>query len=59
MISSVSELIFIGKAASNVEITGPKFTAGFDSRGGPRSVATTGARRTKLAVNLWPGAAIR
>ena len=43
----------------NVEVTGPKLTAGFDSRGGLRSVATTGARRTKLAVNLWSGAETR
>jgi hypothetical protein len=43
----------------NVEVTGPKLTAGFDSRGGPRSEATTGARRTKLAVNLWSGAETR
>ena len=42
----------------NVEVTGPKLTAGFDSRGGLRSVATTGARRTKLAVNLWYGAPV-
>ena len=45
--------------ASNVEVTGPKLTAGFDSRGGLRSEATTGARRTKLAVNLWSGAETR
>ena len=43
----------------NVEVTGPKLTAGFDSRGGLRSEATTGARRTKLAVNLWSGAETR
>jgi hypothetical protein len=43
----------------NVEVTGPKLTAVFDSRGGPRSEATTGARRTNIAVNLWSGAAIR
>ena len=43
----------------NVEVTGPKLTAGFDSRGAPRSEATTGARRTKLAVNLWSGAETR
>jgi hypothetical protein len=45
--------------ASNVEVTGPKLTADFDSRGGLRSEATTGARRTKLAVNLWSGAKTR
>jgi hypothetical protein len=43
----------------NVEVTGHKLTAGFDSRGGLRSEATTGARRTKLAVNLWSGAETR
>ena len=46
-------------SAPNVEVTGPKLTAGFDSRGGLRSEATTGARRTKLAVNLWSGAETR
>ena len=45
--------------AHNVEVTGPKLTAVFDSRGGPRSVATTGARRTNIAVNLWSGAETR
>ena len=45
--------------APNFEVTGPKLTAGFDSRGGLRSEATTGARRTKLAVNLWSGAETR
>ena len=48
-----------GGGSHNVEVTGPKLTAGFDSRGGPRSEATTGARRTKLAVNLWAGAETR
>ena len=43
----------------NVEVTGHKLAAGFDSRGGLRSEATTGARRTKLAVNLWSGGETR
>ena len=47
------------KNMPNVEVTGPKLTADFDSRGGLRSEATTGARRTKLAVNLWSGAETR
>ncbi len=55
----VKEIKLIKTGASNVEVTGPKLTAGFDSRGGPRSKATTGARRTKLAVNLWSGAKTR
>jgi hypothetical protein len=50
---------FFYKGVPNVEVTGHKLTAGFDSRGGPRSEATTGARRTKLAVNLWSGAETR
>ena len=36
-----------------------KLTAVTPSRGGLRSEATTGARRTKLAVNLWSGAETR
>ena len=55
----MSFYIYVTEDSSNVEVTGPKLTAGFDSRGGPRSKATTGARRTKLAVNLWSGAETR
>ena len=51
--------LVLWKGAPNVEVTGHKLTAGFDSRGGLRSEATTGARRTKLAVNLWSGAKTR
>ena len=53
------EWIIFEFGVPNVEVTGPKLTAGFDSRGGLRSEATTGARRTKLAVNLWSGAETR
>jgi hypothetical protein len=55
----ISESLVFKWCRPNVEVTGPKLTAGFDSRGGLRSEATTGARRTKLAVNLWSGAEIR
>jgi len=57
--SSISYFSFLFVFSHNVEVTGPKLTAGFDSRGGLRSEATTGARRTKLAVNLWSGAETR
>ena len=50
---------YIRELAHNAEITGPKITAVFDSRDGLRSEATTGVRRTKIAVILRSSAAIR